>query len=102
MASKYPLSKKDFAELEIPDLVINICEYKDNCKNDLCLLQYLLWCIECLEEKCHTDEWIKDVCRPFSVFLDKILTGVHNTFIKNISYDTKQDIYSLIIFYKVF
>ena len=46
MAQQFPLSKKIFERLDIPDLLINIWEYiEDNHVNcDICR-QYEKWCI---------------------------------------------------------
>ena len=96
MALQYPLSKENFARLDIPNLIINICDYKDR-QSDPILRQYQQWCVECLYDQWHRNQWVADAFRPFDVFLNELLTGVHDAFMRHISTETKDKIFSLIV-----
>ena len=40
------LSKSDFANLDLPDLLLNIWDYSDNLRRDPVISQYCKWCVE--------------------------------------------------------
>ena len=50
MSQKFPLAKKNFEYLDIPNLLINVWEYNDKSHlgRPICS-QYKGWCIEILE-----------------------------------------------------
>ena len=50
MSPKFPLSKKHFMHLDIPNLLINVCESNDpENKNCQICIPYEKWCIEALQ-----------------------------------------------------
>ena len=95
-AVQCPLSKKIFERLDIPNLIINICDYKDP-RNDPILAQYQEWCIDILRQSWHdSDQWVDGAFHPFDVFLKELLNGEHDAFMRHISTATKDDIYLIV------
>ena len=65
-------SKELFAELELPDLLINICSYAEYIKHDRVLNLYCQCCVECAFEK-WSDEYLN-----FSFVMKNLLRNNKN------------------------
>ena len=87
--STLKFSKNDFKELSIPDLVHNIFSYKDS--QNWKLHVYLIWCIERLQEA-----WFESF-RPFNVFLNELLNGIHDDFLDELCDETYFKVFSILL-----